>query len=460
MVLFIATIFSVYYADPGFNKLFFFVLLVPMWFSKKNYFWITFFILICSSPLQLFSTVGAEIVHKIPVYNIIGGYGVDAKEIIVVLFFFKAIFRGNNNKLLIRHYSGILILLFFLVFISFIQEMDLVNFVKQFRSVLYFTLFYSIPKLTTTKDFEFMFRVFALFTIIHLADQVVSLVFGVNASDLIAGTQKVEKFLIDAEYKRIIVTILPQFMVIVFGLASYNSSNPIMRKNMLITFIAIAFFSIFLTGTRGWILGILLVFAYFLVAGTRNRTKPILIIFIFALLFYLVIVTIPQVNTIFNSTIERLMKLGSLAEGDITAGGTLARLNQRLPMMMPGIQKSPIIGWGFTNTFVRYHDIHVGWANQWLQMGLVGIFIFIYFIVRFWVNNVKLGKRLSTQNPFKQSMKILNGGLLCLLVVHMTTRCQFNFTLGTSPLMLTITYFIFTDMWMRKSYEEESDLRA
>jgi hypothetical protein len=26
--------------------------------------------------------------------------------------------------------------------------------------------------------------------------------------------------------------------------------------------------------------------------------------------------------------------------------------------------------------------------------------------------------------------------------------------------MLTITYFIFTDMWMRKSYEEESDLRA
>jgi len=100
-------------------------------------------------------------------------------------------------------------------------------------------------------------------------------------------------------------------------------------------------------------------------------------------------------------------------------------LTVRLPRVVKGIKQNPILGSGFSNTFDYYRDGHMGWANQILQMGMVGLLLFIIFWISFWKYNVNLSKRLSMQNPFKNSIATLNTGLLCLLVINSTSRTMF-----------------------------------
>ncbi len=450
LILFIFTVISVYYFPPFLNKYFFLLILIPVWLSKKNYFWITFFIIIVSSPMRLFEDYGGLVIHRIPQYDIIGKYGPNFNEIFLIFLLIKAIVKGRKNRLLLNNnYLILLILIIFLYIISFFYGFTGVTLISYSRGLLYFTLFYSVPRLLRNEDIIFTFKVFSVFTILTFANQILSATIGFNIADKIAGKTWVESFFEESKYIRAYDSVLAQFFTFNFGLVMYSMRKPMIKKNYLFFIIIISYLSIFMTGSRGWIISFSIVLIFYILLVERKKSKVIANSTLFLVLFLFFISYIPSLQVLFHSNIERISTMEELAKGDITAGGTMVRLSERLPRLLEGTKQNPILGWGFSDTFDYYRDGHVGWVNQILQMGIIGLLLFITFWFSFCKFNLNLSKKLAPQNPFKVSLKTINLGLLSLLIIHSTSRTMFNISMIPSILILTIFYFIFSDMWAK-----------
>ena len=83
--------------------MFFLLILAITWFSKRDYFWLVFFIIIASSPFRLFEDYGGFTLHRIPSYGVVGHYSIEFNEIFLILFFIKAKFKGFKNKLVLQN---------------------------------------------------------------------------------------------------------------------------------------------------------------------------------------------------------------------------------------------------------------------------------------------------------------------------------------------------------------------
>ena len=454
--LFVLSVISVYYFPPILNKVFFLLLLVSTWFSKKNYFWLTFFIIIISGPMRLFENYSGQALHRIPEYDIVGKYGTTFNELFLILFFIKAKVKGIRNILLLNNnYLILLYLIVFLYCLSFVYGFTDATLISYSRALLYFTLSYSVPRLIKNEDLIFMFKIFILFTLLTFSNQILTATIGFNLADKIAGKHWFEFFFMDAEFKRAYDSVLPQFFTFIFGLVMYSLRKPLIKKKYLLFIIIISYLSIFMTGTRGWILAFSIVVIYYILFIEKQMMKSLMRVIISVMLIISIASFIPKLNNLLRSNVDRVSTLKSMARGDITAGGTSIRLTSRLHRLAEGIKQNPILGWGFSNTFKHYRDGHVGWANQILQMGIVGLLLFIMFWFSFWNYNANLSKRLSLKNPFKKSIAALNIGLLCLLVIHSTSRTMFNISMHHTMLTLVIMFFIFSDMWAKIGIEEE-----
>lgn len=457
ILLFILTTISVYYFPPVINKIFFLILLLITWVSKKDYFWLVFFIIIASSPFRLFEDYGGQTLHRIPNYDIIGSYSIGFNDFFLILFFFKAMIKGTKNKLVLqKQYLIILGLIILLYILSFVYGFSGKTLITNTRWLLYFSLFYSVPRLIKNDSVIFIFRIFIIFTLLTIINQILTATIGFNIADTIAGTELTDKQFVGVRYVRAYDSVLVQFFTFIFGLVMYRMRKPIIKKNHLLLIIVISYLSIFMTGTRGWILAFSCVVTYFFLFIETQKSKFFVLFIITIMLVVSIASFIPQLQFLLRSNIDRIQTLESLAKGDVTAGGSLQRLSIRLPRLIEGIKQNPILGWGFSDTYDYYADTHVGWASQILQMGIVGLIIFMNFWINFWKYNKRLAQKLSLKNPFKQTVITLNIGLLCLLIIHSTSRSMFNFGMNRAMLVLVIMYFILSDMWVKIALEAEN----
>jgi len=151
----------------------------------------------------------------------------------------------NNNYLILLY------LIVFLYCLSFAYGFKVTILISYSRSLLYFTLFYSVPRLIKNEDIIFIFKVFILFTLLSFSNQLLTATIGFNLADKIAGTHWLERFFLDAEFKRAYDSTLPQFFTFIFGLVLYSMKKSLIKKNYLLFIIVISYLSIFLTGTPG-----------------------------------------------------------------------------------------------------------------------------------------------------------------------------------------------------------------
>ena len=456
--LFVLTVISVYYFPPALNKVFFLLLLVLCWFSKKNYFWLTLFIILISGPLRLFEDYSGQAIHRIPAYDMIGKYGLSFNDLFLILFFIKAKVKGIGNKLLLHNnYMILLALIVFLYICSFVYGFSGDNFIFYSRGLLFYTLFYSVPRLIRNEDIMFIFAIFIAVTLLSFSNQILAVITGFDLADTITGTNEIEQLIVDVKYKRILGSVLAQFFTFIFGLVMYSMTKSPIKKRYLLLIIMISYLSIFMTGTRGWIIAFSAVIIFYMLFLETQRSKALISITIYLMLMLSITSFLPQIENLLGSNVERVATIKKIAQGDLTAGGTLSRLTTKLPRLFEGIKQNPILGWGFSDTF-RYHSNgHVGWANQILQMGMAGLLLFIIFWFNFWKFNVNLGKSFSLENPFKTSIAALNAGLLCLFIIHSTSRTMFNISMHHPMLVLVIMYFIFSDMWAKIGIETEKN---
>lgn len=450
------TVLSVYYFHPLINKAYFLFILFIIWRSSKNYFWICFFMIIASTPFNLFSEGSGQVLHRIPVYDFYGRFGLDFKELFLIIFSIKAYKKGNASELFLKsEYNIILIWLAFLWIVTYIIGVDFWNLIKFGRQILYLTLFYSVPRLLEREKMYMVFKIFSIITVLYFIDQILSVATGISIAKII----KDQDVVIHTDFIRTSSRMFsPQFFTFILGFYFLSSEKEFINKKMIIAFMIIAYLSIFVTGTRGWIIVYTFVFIYYLKYISLRKVKTIVVVSAMLVILGTVLFSFQITKQLVLSTTRRMNTLAYLSQGDLTANGSLNRLTVRLPRLIQGIRQSPVIGLGFSNSYQLYHDGHVGWANQVLQIGLIGLFLFIFLWIKYWEVNISLSQSVSEGNPYKKSILVLNAGLLCLLIIHSTSSTVFNFSMPFQVKTMVFMYFIFSDILLKEALILEENI--
>jgi len=137
-----------------------------------------------------------------------------------------------------------------------------------------------------------------------------------------------------------------------------------------------------------------------------SSTVLILILFVFLLR-----IIYPSFILQTSLALERFKTLKFLIAGDPTAGGTLARISIRGPAVMAVFRESPIIGWGLSDRYLQYWDIHVGNQTMLMQGGVIGYSI---WIICYALTLLKI--YLLNRNSIVKT-KIGNGGIVFFLAM-------------------------------------------
>jgi hypothetical protein len=191
--------------------------------------------------------------------------------------------------------------------------------------------------------------------------------------------------------------------------------------------VGLTFSMAFLSATRGWILSLgLMAFIHFILfQKLTSKTLTALSIFVFAIIVALIIND--SFRTQIQFTFERLLTLESLASGDLTADGTLIRLDERGPQVMSVWEENPVFGAGFSDVFLEAQDFHVGNQNILMHAGVVGYILFLGFLGFFVFTLLRRFRYSNHRDPYRLALPtfvILLGGWFFL---HSSSQQLFAF---------------------------------
>lgn len=369
--------------------------LIAYFRSKDEGFWLAYFLVLSDGFFGFFGMYAAML-------NIIPGLpGVEAGQIYIILSIIKASERPAEYT---PFYNNILkILLIYLAFlmiqgyvVGVTMEMNV-----QFRLVKWLVplfLLYSLPRLFTRVEqyrdaFLYLFPV----AIMALGAQVFTLVQAHSPMQYFGVAQKA-KFAIKVTKEKTYRGLYNEMILLItyFGALFFLAFRPgkYFSSAYMFGVLLANFASVFLSATRGWVICFSFSLIFSLIFVLRLGPKRILSMVIIAGAMVFGSQFLPVIGLQIQNAIKRLLTLEKLAEGDMSAGGTLIRLNTRGPRVMKKFEEAPLTGFGFSDEFMEHNDFHVGNQNILLHSGVIGYavlhFFFLYFMFRLFVRSINL----------------------------------------------------------------------
>lgn len=363
--------------------------------SKDEGFWLAYFLVLSDGFFGFFGMYAAmlEVIPGLP--------GVEAGQIYIIIGIVKA---SNRNLTFKPFYNPILSLL--LVYLLFLLVQGYVLGVSmemnvQFRLLKWLTplfLFYSMPRLfTSVEQYRDVFLYLFPVALVACGAQFFTLL-NAHSPMQFFGVAKKAKFAIKVTAHKTYRGLYNESILLItyFGALFFLAFRPgkYFRSWYLYLIILANFGSVFLSATRGWVICFsfsLLLSLLFVLKLSAGRIMNMLVVFL-VLLFSAQ--SLPVIGLQIQNSIKRLLTLEKLAEGDLSAGGTLIRLNTRGPRVMKKFADSPLTGFGFSTEFMDFNDFHVGNQNILLHSGVIGYallhFFFIYFMFKLFVRNMDL----------------------------------------------------------------------
>jgi len=125
--------------------------------------------------------------------------------------------------------------------------------------------------------------------------------------------------------------------------------------------------------------------------------------------------------------LERFMTLEALAGGDETAGGTLARLNERGPVVLAAWADNPIFGWGYSNVYFEKNDGHVGNHNILLHSGVSGFTFLMIFILFVNITMYTVYKSFASKSKYKDTPLVFIVFFMGYFIIHSSSGQQFGY---------------------------------
>ncbi len=148
---------------------------------------------------------------------------------------------------------------------------------------------------------------------------------------------------------------------------------------------------------------------------------------------------------------ERLGAMESIAGGDLSAEGTLQRLDFRSQRVLQGWRENPVFGWGLSDKGYEYGDGHVGNQALLAMSGLAGFILLNGFLVYFtWklviVYNSSF-RRVYDRNSLLVFIIFLGGWF----IIHSTSGQQFNYTGMPAQVIPQAIFFSFGALQYKRS---------
>lgn len=371
------------------NQIAFLVLAVFIFFSRDDLFWLCWFFVLNDAPGRLFSGGLVTDVYRLPLYNIAPNISLVFQDIMIVLYIIKVLLKRTSSDrfLFSRHFQLFFALGLLYFAISFAIGISLQGIINTLRAMLSWCWIFILPRyITRPADLRRVFSLIAPFAILALVTQIQTYITGTYLHDTLSGASGISNILAFSEEQiaRVYSAHFISFMSLVLSLHYLTYRRPEINPNLLIFLTFVSSTTIFLSGTRGWIIVLLILLSSFFSISGLSFFKQLIRIFVIVGLSMVVLTSVfPRISAQGSLVVTRLFSLQTLASGDLTAGGTLSRLTERGPRVMSMWRESPVIGWAFSDIFYAYDDVHVGNQTILLNLGLLGFIaiVLIYLLM-------------------------------------------------------------------------------
>ncbi len=446
----ILAVIVVYYIPHPVNKLISLLVLPVVWRTKRDYFWIAFFLIINDYPGGLFHGGERTDLYRLPIYNLTGKISFTISELFYFLIFFKSIKKskeiGPFQNLFRNEFILLFVFFIILIMISLPLGMSTQSFRNVYKISVGFLLFYAFLRIINNwEKINNFLRLIFPFAFISILLQIYSLI---TKQQLVAlfkpGVSNVQGVLVTNPalgIDRPIELVHVLFICFTGSLIMLSHKGNIFTKSYLYYVSAISYISVFMTATRGWVLSFTVgYFLYFL-----NNIKDIKSIIRFSFVALTIGVLLVVYNPLILNQIEnawtRIFTIKELVGGDITAGGTLQRLDVRRPAIMQAFQSSTIIfGSGFSDHYFENADGHLGYDNLLFNTGILGVLVFMYLLLRIFAITIKR----------REVSKIVLLPIILLLIINTGTQ-TIGYTIDYVRIMLFAFSLLVVNLALMKS---------
>jgi len=442
-LLFVA-FFSVYFLPAILSRIIFLVILAAAYRTRLDYVYLVWFFIINDAPGRLFSA-GEFSDARIPLYPIAAGISISFQELFLFLYILKLLqLKKFPTFLFKKEFAWFLVYGVAVAGYSMLLGMSFDNMVRAFRTLLPWSLVFIVPFYIHNRQILIRSSLM-LFSVVFFAfaAQIFSYLTGTYPDHFLRGIDWRSLAVSEQSASRAYSAVYIILFSIIHGLYFFYNGKGEIKQNYLAAVIFFGFFSIFLTATRGWFiaLSLLLFGVAVLFFNARQIRRWARLIGVSAVVFFIIFIQFPRLQQQVIGAVERISSLEALAQGDVTAQGTLKRIDVRIPRVMGKFWKSPFVGWGFSNEFYRYADGHVGHHNILLHVGILG-FIFVNgLLLLLCIKMRKLAGQKDLRFKEGRSPLIFLLGLLAVVVIHSTSTQFWGYTLSMEKILFFAFFF-------------------
>ena len=426
-------------------KLSFIFLLLIIFYSKDDVFWLSWVFVISDAPGRLFTLTSCSTIYRLPMYTLMSGVSTGFTELFLIMYIIKFLSKKTKLSLFNKYAKLIIIYGIFTIAYSFILGISQSALISSIRTILPWFWFLIIPEfISDPKRVEHLFQLLAPFAFIIFILSLQSQITGEYLHNILSG-ESAYGFLGEAELELVRVNQADYllFVLVFFALFYLSLERKIFNNTYLNLIIIIGFITILLSATRGWIIALLILLSsVFFMKGYNLMKQFIRMLVMIGILIYIVQIFYPSFLFQISKSFERLDTLEALTEGDLTAGGTLARLTERGPRVMKEFKKSPIIGWGFSNHYFAYSDMHVGNQTMLLQGGIVGYTFWMVIFLLIFYNIFIYGRLYYVKFSIGSGIYVILFALIATFAIHSSSTHMWGFYGHSQATIFHWTYIL------------------
>jgi hypothetical protein len=424
LALIAITLVVTYYAPSPIRIVWYLLLLIAYYFSKNEALWLAFFLSTTDGFAGFFGLYAA----MIPILP--GLPSVEISQIYIVISVIKAASKSHHGLIFYHNYLQVLFI--YLVFmVIWGQLMGLTGeiniYFRVIKGVIPMLLFYSVPRLMVDQNaYLRFFRIVFVIVMVAFVAQIFTLMTGVTplkAAGLMAAeeTDETKEFRVFFNASSTLIGL--------FGALFYLRQRAT-KPSWRIIMYAVVFASLamaILSATRGWIISFsIIIVLTFLFTGIV-RTKRMLEFMVIAVPLLYWASTNQTISRQVDFARERLGAMEAIRQGDLSAEGTLQRLDVRSRRVISAWKENPVFGWGLSDKGYEYGDGHVG--NQCLlaMSGIAGFLLLNGFILFFVWKIFSVYNRSNRKVFDSNSLLVFIIFLAGWFLIHSTSGQQFNY---------------------------------
>jgi len=405
------------------NRLLFVLILFRAYSTKDDLFWLTWYFILLDAPGRLFSAGSGAEVFRLPIYSVGPGISATFQELFLIVYLIKELRWRTKTRFIFKNHSWLLLLIASVyIGISFILGISFQNLISTIRMILPWSWLLLLPRYIKTKDdLSRVYYMLAPMVILAFVTMIQSYITNNFLHDLLAGTGRTYLTFEASEYalSRISSAGFVTFFCIMLSLYYLTEIKNNINRNYLILITALGSIATVVSGTRGWIIGLFIMYLSSLfLTGFGMFRQVIRFVAVFGILAVILVNVFPVLASQSVLAFERVETLGALAQGDLTAEGTLSRLTVRGPRVMAAFRESPVIGWGFSDKFWQHADMHVGNQTNLLNLGIAGFIPFNLLFFSICFITFRQGRKLHLLYNKGNSYVVFLFALFALFAIH------------------------------------------